>query len=119
MSENPIDGCFDTTNPVSGVLHRSYDLLKNAGDKSGPWRDIRALHKMNIHFYGTFDGGSVQLYVSNDPDPETSEDDGIAIEAAVSEAKMVTIAGPFRYIRAVSSNAGEDTAINVALHGVA
>ena len=118
MSENLVAGCIETRNPVAGVLSRSYQLLKAANVETGAWADIAAMKQMTVHSYGTFGGGYVQLYVSNDPDPDGSGDVGIALGSPIVEAGMVSINGPYRYIRAISAGA-TGGAINVILHGVA
>lgn len=118
MSENPINKCHDSSNPVAGVLSRSYAFLKESDNADSGWVDVRAMRAMSVHTFGTFGGGSVQLYASNAVDPESSEDTGIAVGSAINSASIVAITSPYRYMRAVFSGATSGS-INVMAHGVA
>jgi hypothetical protein len=118
---------FDSSNPVPGILARSYHLfgkpvlngLTAAATVTGPWVDIRVLKAANFHLKGTFDGASVQLYASLDNDPQPA-DTGVAVGAAITANSLAALAGlPYRYVRAVLTNAGVNTSLSAVLHGVA
>lgn len=110
--------CFDSHNPVWGVLARSYQLLNNVtADGNGAWCDVRALKQFTVHAYGTFAGATVSIYASNDSDPNSSGDSGVLLGTAFGAAGVQPFTGPYRWVRAVvAGGSGED--LDAVLHGV-
>ena len=109
----------DNYDPAWGIWSKTCQMLKAAGNGNGPWVDIRTLKSFTIQHTGTFGGASVQLKVTNHPDPvNDTNESGFALGAAVTSASMSAVmSGPYRFAR-VEVTGGTGNAINSILHGV-
>lgn len=111
---------FDKCYPEIGVYSKSFALLNNQGAAgTSAWADTCVLKDLTGHVFGTFTG-SIQFYATNENSPPVDEDGHatgeIAIGNPLTAPGMVSLNGPYRYIRAAAT-ALSSGAASANIHG--
>jgi hypothetical protein len=103
---------------VVGAFGRSYLLLdQQSAAVNGPFVDTSVIKAATVEIFGTASAFSIQLYGTNQDEP-ASNYLGQPIGNAITTYGMVSIAVPYRYVRAVMASAPTGGKVSALHYGV-